>query len=459
MDNNKAGIKGNNTNKVILGLFLIIFFVLVFLLNRLYPIHSDDWMYSFIFNENPPQRIGNVLDIIVSQYNHYLYWGGRNIVHFIDQLLLLLNPLLREILNSVAYTAFAFIIYRIANKGKETNPYLFLLVNLLVWLLTPVFPQTVIWITGSSNYLWGTLIILVFLSYYYSFYVNEKSKDSVLKNILFLFGGIIAGWTNENSVIALISILFILFLYCKVRKIKIPKWTIYGFIGVCIGCAVMLLAPGNFIRSKDTHAAFNLIDKPFLEVLRYKARNIYWIYKYVNSIGILILIYICLNFVFFCQNKDNRNYTAWFGSLLFFTAAHISALAMIASPIFPLRAAFCLSSFMIVSICIIYANVNMSNLAMKIINILILTALTVIFAFTYSERYQILVSLADRYEKRELYIEEQKEIGNKDIVLEEPPIILPAEFDFEDISNDPDSWRNGICADYYKLNSIKRINP
>ena len=96
---------------------------------------------------------------------------------------------------------------------------------------------------------------------------------------------------------------------------------------------------------------------------------------------------------------------------------------------------------------------------MKIINILILTALTVIFAFTYSERYQILVSLADRYERRELYIEEQKEIGNKDIVLEEPPIILPAEFDFEDISNDPNSWRNGICADYYKLNSIKRINP
>lgn len=459
MDNNKTGIKENNIKKIILGLFLIIFFVLVFLLNKLYPIHSDDWMYSFIFNEDPPKRIANISDIIVSQYNHYLYWGGRNIVHFIDQLLLLLSPITREILNSLAYIIFTFVIYRIANKGNKTNPYLFLVVNLLVWILTPVFPQTIIWITGSSNYLWGTLIILAFVSYYYSFYIKEKSANSILKNILFLLGGTIAGWTNENSVIALIFMLFILFLYFKIRKIKIPQWTVYGFVGVCIGCAVMLLAPGNFIRSKDTHAAFNLIDKPFLEVLHYKARNVYWIYKYVNSIGILILVYTCLNFIFFCQNKDSRNYTAWFGSLLFFAAAHISALAMIGSPIFPLRAAFCLSSFMIVSICILYANVKLNNLAMKIINLLSLTALTTIFVFTYSERYKTLDSLADKYEQRELYIEEQKETGNKDIVLEESPIILPAEFDFEDISDDPSSWRNSICADYYQLNSIKRINP
>ena len=459
MDNNKAGIKDNNIKKIILGLFLIIFFVLVFVLNRLYPIHSDDWMYSFIFNEDPPKRIANVVDIIVSQYNHYLYWGGRNIVHFIDQILLLLSPVTREIINSLAYITFSFVIYRIANKGNKTNPYLFLVVNLLIWILTPVFPQTVIWITGSSNYLWGTLIILAFVSYYYSFYINEKSANSILKNMLFLLGGIIAGWTNENSVIALIFILFTLFLYFKIRKIKIPQWTVYGFVGVCIGCAVMLLAPGNFIRSKDTHAAFNLIDKPFLDVLHFKARNVYWIYKYVNSIGILILIYACLNFIFFCQHKDSRNYTAWFGSLLFFAAAHISALAMIGSPIFPLRAAFCLSSFMIVSICILYANVKLNNMAMKIINILILTTLTTIFVFTYSERYKVLNSLADRYEKRESYIEKQKETGNKDIVLEELPIILPAEFDFEDISDDPFSWRNSICADYYQLNSIKRINP
>lgn len=221
----------------------------------------------------------------------------------------------------------------------------------------------------------------------------------------------------------------------------------------------MLLAPGNFIRSKDTHAAFNLTDKPFLEVLQYKARNIYWIYKYVNSIGILIVIYACFTFFFFCQHKDSRNYKAWFGSLLFFTAAHISAFAMIGSPIFPLRATFFLSGFMIISIGILYANININNLPLKIGNILILIGGTIIFVFTYSERYKVLTFLSDRYNKRELYIEQQKEIGNKDILLKESPIILPAEFDFEDISDDPLSWRNSMCADYYKLNSIKRISP
>lgn len=459
MNYNKKKITEDNTNKIILGLFLLIFFILVFLLNRLYPIHSDDWMYSFIFNETPPKRIESILDIFVSQYNHYLYWGGRNVVHFIDQLLLLLNPIIREIINSIAYIFFAFIIYRIANNGRPTNPYLFLFINLLIWLLTPVFPQTVIWITGSSNYLWGTLIIIAFLSYYYGFYLNERKYKGILRNILFLLFGVIAGWTNENSAIALIFILFNILLYFKIRKIKIPLWATYGFIGVCIGCIIMLLAPGNFIRSKDTHAAFNLTDKPFMDVLEYKARNIYWIYKYVNSIGILIVIYACFTFLFFCQNKDSRNYKAWFGSLLFFTAAHVSAFAMIGSPIFPLRATFCLSSFMIISICILYANISLSNLTLKTGNILILIGGTTIFVFTYIERYQVLSSLSDRYQQRELYIEDQKKIGNKDIILKESPIILPAEFDFEDISGDPISWRNSICADYYKLNSIKRIDP
>lgn len=96
---------------------------------------------------------------------------------------------------------------------------------------------------------------------------------------------------------------------------------------------------------------------------------------------------------------------------------------------------------------------------MKIINILILSGVTAIFAFTYSERYQVLQSLANRYKERESYIEKQKKIGNKNIVLKESPIVLPAEFDFEDISEDPYSWRNSICADYYEINSIKRINP
>lgn len=459
MYNNKRRIKENSTKKIFLGLFFTVFFILVFILNQLYPIHSDDWMYSFIFNENPPKRIDSISDIILSQYNHYLYWGGRNIVHFIDQFLLMLSPVIREILNSLAYITFSFIIYKIANKGKPTNPHLFLLINLLLWLLIPVFPQTVIWITGSSNYLWGTLIIVAFLSFYYSFYLNGKINNGVVRSVLFFFGGIIAGWTNENSVIALIFILFTLILFLKIRKIKIPKWVISGFIGVCIGCLIMLLAPGNFLRSKDTYAAFNLTDKSFIEVVRFKARNIYWIYKYVHSIGILIVIYGCSTFFFFAQNKNSRNYKVWAGSLLFFMAAHVSALAMIVSPIFPLRAAFFLASFMIISICILYANINMNNMISKIGNTLLLIGGVAIFALTYSERFQVLSSLYDRYEKREAYIEDQKEKGNNDIVLIESPIILPGEFDFEDISDKPLSWRNSMCADYYNLNSIKRVDP
>jgi len=71
--------------------------------------------------------------------------------------------------------------------------------------------------------------------------------------------------------------------------------------------------------------------------------------------------------------------------------------------------------------------------------------------------YNPLKYLRDRYKVREQYIESQKGKGIKDIVLKESPIIMPGQFDFEDITADELSWRNRICADYYKVNSIKRI--
>lgn len=424
----------------------------------MYPIHSDDWMYSFVFNEEPVRFIQNIGDVFVSQYNHYLYWGGRNIVHFIDQILLMISALPREIINSLAFVLFVLVIYKIANLGKALAPMLFLFIGAVLWLGLPTFPQTVIWITGSSNYLWGSLIVLSFLYLYYRFYITEKSKDTRLRALWIFLLGIISGWTNENVSIALLFILFSLLLYCIVRKKRIPLWFAFGVFGVGIGCAIMLAAPGNFIRSHDTHVALNLDTKPIGDVLMFKARNIYLIYRYIPTVSALIVVYIVSVLIYWFANKANRNEKVLLGSVLFFMAAHVSALAMIASPIFPVRASFCMHAFMIVAIAILYGDFKFETKGAKIINSLFLIVLLIWSGSTYYyEYYNPLTYLQARYKDREQYIELQKDRGVKDIVLKEPPIIMPGQFDFEDITADELSWRNRMCADYYEVNSIKRI--
>lgn len=447
-----------NASQWMFGLFFLIFYLLIFLLNRMYPIHSDDWMYSFVFNEDPVRFVSNIKDIFVSQYNHYLYWGGRNVVHFIDQLLLLIPALPREIINSLAFVTFILLIYKIANFGKKLSPYLFVFIGAILWLGLPTFPQTVVWITGSANYLWGTLIVLCFVYFYIDYVRTGKADNSILKRVLFFVGGIIAGWTNENLVIAELFILLMLLIAFRSCRLSIPGWAIWGFIGVCIGCLVMLAAPGNFIRSHDTHVALNLHNKPFADVMWFKARNIYLIYRYIPTICGLIITNLIFFLIYWISNRESRDIRVVFISILFFMAAHISALAMIASPIFPVRASFCVHAFMIVSIAVLYGNIRFTAKWANVVNILFLSVLSVWVGITYYYMYYNPLSyLRDRYNSREEYIQSQKKNGVKDIVLEEPPIILPGQFDFEDITSDDLSWRNRICADYYGVNSIKRI--
>ena len=165
-------------------------FVLIYILNSLYPLYADDWNYSFVHGETAT-RIQSFSDIFTSQYNHYMTWGGRSVVHFIAETMLMTGFFWCCILNSLAFVFFVYVMYMIANRGNRPNPVLFFLFSLLIWFAQPAFFATILWKTGAANYLWGTLIILLFLYSYYAYYRSRKTNNSVPKAILFFLFGII----------------------------------------------------------------------------------------------------------------------------------------------------------------------------------------------------------------------------------------------------------------------------
>lgn len=455
VDNKDLTQSSSKVQKYILFALVCIVFLLVFILNKLFPLYSDDYLYTFVYKSNPQIPINSFQSIIDSQIVHYMDWGGRSIVHGIAQILLWIGVGWGDILNSLAYIIYVLIIYKISNNKHTVNPLLFIVLAAMLWICLPVPTATILWITGSANYLWGTLIVLLFLYPYYLYYKSGKYGNSILKCVLFLIFGIIAGWTNENIFIA--QVFFILFLFFLLRKskFKIPGWAITGLIGVCIGGIIMLVAPGNFIRSEVVNEALGLTDKSFIDNVLYRVGKAF--YRYLIYILPLVLAYVVILFLYVEKtNRDRINKGVIRISILFFVSAHIAWVVMCASAIFPPRATFGIITFIVVAIGIIYGDMNLNKGVYKKVNLIVSMFLIGIFITLYIIEYRDIHTISSVSEEREAYIEQQKTEGNKNIIFHDK-IILPKRYQFEDLTDNPNAGYNRSYADYYAIDSVKVI--
>ncbi|MDR1809696.1 MAG: DUF6056 family protein, partial [Prevotella sp.] len=389
--------------------FLLIF-ALIWLINHYYPISIDDWMYSFTFPDRQP--IESFGDILKSQYWHYFEWGGRSVGHTIAQTLLWLGEGWGDILNSLAFSVFVFVIYALANKHTgRPQPALPVLIFLLLWFIQRHYlNECVFWFTGSANYLWCSLLMLLFLTPVCSYYLRpaDKRNPAVWSVALFL-SGIVAGWTNENMSISLIFFLVVLFVLLKYENRKIPVWAKWGFTGLAIGCALLLAAPGNYVRFNsvaDQYTPFKLSELQRL------------IYEF-TKFGLLASVIYLLVLGYFIKSKNysTGEKQALRLSLLFFATAITAWFAMLSSPRFPPRAWFGITSFAIVAISLLYARIDRDKPIIGKLNIIALSLGVALFAVTYAMSLNETIRIRKIFDRRELYIREQRKQGNRDITI------------------------------------------
>lgn len=223
------------------------------ILNILTVLTSDDLGYSVS---------AGLLDMLRREYIQYMTWTGRTVAHLLARIFLSMPKLIFDFANALMFGGLIWLInLHAVNEGQPIRPERLLITAALVFLFAPVFGQTVLWETGSCNYLWTTSIILFFL------YLYRKEK---INATLLFFIGVLAGWTNENTGGALI-LLCLFFIGCRYVRHQHPdvgQWT--GMIGALIGFILLLKAPGNQIRALDfadhnglayktTHGLFNTL--------------------------------------------------------------------------------------------------------------------------------------------------------------------------------------------------------
>lgn len=398
----RAEAIANKKSGLFWAIAILICFSVIFILNILTPLISDDFAYMFVYGED--RLVSSVADILESQKNHYYMWGGRSIVHSIAQGLLMLPPYAADLLNSLVYMGYIFLIYfHIKGRGKNSLS-LFILISLAVWFLQPVLGDTVFWLTGAANYLWGATLILLFLLPF-RMYQGQKSNlgTLILMSVSIFIYGIVAGWTNENTAAAmlLISILYCAYYYSQ--KWIIPVWLITGFIGSLAGFFIMIAAPGNYVRAGGV--------SPDLFVLAYRLFISTQMLLFYCGTLLLVTLSIYILFYRFSGNNKNDNLKL---SLIYTIAAITAVYAMVLSPTFPRRALFGVVTYLIIGVGILFHNLDFRHNFIRQARMLIITFGLFYFLFTFHFAFKEINLFRNIVQERELIIKQAKEDGKSE---------------------------------------------
>lgn len=318
----------------------IITFGLMFALNQVTEFRNDDLGHMLRWGTKRPTE--NFGDVIYSLQQHYYNTNGRIVAHLIARVLLWWQKPYSSILNGLIITILNIVLYR---YSKSRSLFAFILSTTLMYFLNPDFEGTCNWISGSSNYIWTILIILLFLIPYFHLLENKtiNGKLSVLLIPIMLFAGVIAGWTNENVGPTVLLMAIAIMIWTKKEKRSVPIWTSTGVIGLIAGVGMMLLAPGTSVRYEYIDDVVNEGYSPLKTLIvrcYYMERAIFnYLFPTLLLGGVLLLILVYL----YKQRPDKV-------SIVFICAGIVSVGAMILSPTYPPRATIGSLCFFLVSI-------------------------------------------------------------------------------------------------------------
>ncbi len=321
--------------KVLGILFIAITFVILYLGNRAVPfvlMGDDKWYATKLFSEEP---IKSLADIFAAQKWHFMNWGGRSIAHGILQAVILTGWNVADWINMVFSVLLALMIYKVSGADK---PVYIAFIWGMLFGLNANWIQTLCWHPGAANYLYMTTFILAFLwCYVRALEGAEKAMPGCALWILPL--GLVAGWSNENMgpTVWLLSLGIMVYLWLKERRFYV--WMLLGNITCLAGSLLVILAPGNFVRTEQTISDKGLLWRTFLRGFSESKALL----DYLSPALLVTAFALCVAVGIMGIKLSKANIIYLLGALL-------SWGAMVLSPHYPDRATF---GTMVFLICVI----------------------------------------------------------------------------------------------------------
>lgn len=452
-----------------------VFFLFFFILNVFTPLSfGDDYVYSFIWeghsiyeplSENAI-RVSSLKDLYTSQVLHYFTWSGRIVSHTLTQLFLWAGKSVFNIFNAFVSIVLVAEIYWCSHKGIKTlnaDVGVLCFVFFALWAFSPGFGDVFLWLDGSCNYLWTTVILLGFiLPYIRRFYsASEDIHQGIFYSLLMLFGGIIAGCTNENVVCWVILILANL-TFRIWKKGNVEHSLYFGVAGLVIGYAILMFAPGNLARLLTEQKGYN------------------WFTWSGLAVKIALLILLLLYFQIFLWLFNLRSLCTLSGKVhknealgkevmlvkILCAASFGMTFMMLFSPNFLPRSAFPGSVFLIIAACMLlriqdeYAITLISKRVKRVVCVVgmlffvITTVATFYGSYYYGEQVRDIVAQV----KESDYA--NNNLINVSSIRPVHDVINTASYyhlNFFKMSDDEKDWRNVAFARYYGIKGIRMV--
>lgn len=433
-------------------------FITIYAYNLLTPYLSDDYAYLI-----DVRKAHSLLDLVRQQYGEYLSNSGRVIGQFNVRLSLSVNKQIFNIINSLMFTALIFLIYENVQRKKKYDSFVLLTIISFLWLFSVEFGQTMLWICGACNYLWGSVIILLFITVYRKLLQNPERKHVVLGGIGMYLLGVMAGWCNENTsggglVLVLLYSLNFWIDRRKEKKKAVYPFMITGIAGMCSGLFGMVMAPGVRKRSATMSEGDEYTGTVGLLSRTYKVIvNMHDLFLVLIVMTVLVLVLLSLQGKLKTFARIRTNDTVLF-SLTFLATSFV--LAIIPTP--ANRAFFGAGVFLMIA-CIqgIVDVKEQKELPVQFLTCGLVSVLCVLLFFIYIEN---LVDLARIYreENERIALIEAEHGENEDGIVvipqfrEEFRTVYSVAHD-SDLTDDKEYWINHFYEIYYDIGNITAI--
>jgi len=435
---------------------LALFFLLFLLLNMLTPLVSDDYRYAFSFATD--ERITSVWQIFPSLYQHYFVMHGRTAVHFFTQLFMLLGKPVFNVCNAVVAAVLLLGLYRLAVGRGEKKPAVLLGLAGILFLFTPAFGQTMLWLDGACNYLWGvTILVWVLMPFrdallekdrgmpFQKASAGKRNRRSHWLLGLFWFGSLFMGAASENHSPAAILVMLLITAIVWRRTGRLRLWMAVSCGLALIGFAVLYLSPANAIRSSVY--ATEGVSRMGQYLLNFQTAA-----QMLLRHGLPLLCIFVALFSVAAAGKADAN-RLLFAALLCL-AALAANFAMTLSNGYPLRAMMGHQVLMMAGIGVLLPAVLRGGFRP-----LVLGAVACAVVAAGLTALAVLPGNYNRYAEaktREAYVMEQRDAGNRNVTTYTLTGLSRYDVfdDITDISYDVTYWPNVYYAKYYGLDSV-----
>lgn len=431
-----------NINKnVTLYISLLVLFAIAIIYNTLSPFTTDDFTYMYSFMDN--ERITNFFQVFPSMATHYAELNGRTAPHFLAQCLLIFPKPVFNIVNSLVFTGFVYLIYKLTSASKEFRPIMFFTIPVLFWLNTPVFGQIFLWVLGCFNYYWAYFFGLIFMYFYIKLYRTETELSKRTYIGLCILGFFFGGYSENTSFpVIFVSFLLLALTSYKLKNIRfLVRYSVPVALGA-VGYLTMLLCPassskiGEFTISSLLH---NMVDL----FTSYYTRH--------QSLLILLAILFVIATYFKIDTKEIVIALAYF-LISLISIAMLSIASYLADRSLGVGAIFLvLAVFQLMQA--IRSNVRTECIAYCLAAYFLVSSIMIVWDGTYD--------IYDTYRQnaeREAYIEDQLAQGETNVTV---PIIYPmtkysCKYTLTDLTTieEPYLWPNPYIAKYYGLDKI-----